>query len=175
MVEKRESDLISLLEKALSAQPQEVLEEIGTVIKVGDNICKIYGLANAVYGELIEFEGGNRGIVLDLDEDYVSDSNIHYENKSDTPKLTPHKAINKFLLTLNLKVIGKVPVYFAWKKKQPDWIFLEDGAARPEKPYFTVDYNKKKGEWDIGYIISLEDRKFASIDDLTADVKIHQS
>ena len=71
MVE-RETDIISLLEKALSAQPQEKLEETGTVIKVGDGICKIYGLTNAVYGELIVFEQGARGIVLDLDEDFVS-------------------------------------------------------------------------------------------------------
>ncbi|MFA5075208.1 MAG: F0F1 ATP synthase subunit alpha [Candidatus Babeliales bacterium] len=69
---ERETDIISLLEKALSAQPQEKLEEIGTVVKVGDNICKVYGLKNAVYGELIEFEKGARGIILDLDEDYVS-------------------------------------------------------------------------------------------------------
>ncbi len=71
MVE-RETNIISLLEKALSQKPQEKLDEIGTVIKVGDGICKVYGLANVVFGELIEFENGNRGIVLDLDEDYVS-------------------------------------------------------------------------------------------------------
>ena len=71
MVEK-ETDIISLLEKALRAQPQEKLEEIGTVIKVADDICKVYGLTHAVYGELIEFERGSQGIVLDLDEDYVS-------------------------------------------------------------------------------------------------------
>ena len=71
MVEK-ETDIISLLERALSAQPQEKLEEVGTVIKFGDTVCKVYGLTNAVYGELIEFERGAQGIVLDLDEDYVS-------------------------------------------------------------------------------------------------------
>lgn len=71
MVE-RETDIVSLLEKALSEKPQEKLEEVGIVIKVGDGICKIYGLKNAVYGELIEFEKGAQGIVLDLDEDYVS-------------------------------------------------------------------------------------------------------
>ena len=69
---ERETDIISLLERALSAQPQERLEEVGTVIKVGDGICKIYGLTNSVYGELIEFEQGAQGIALDLDEDYVS-------------------------------------------------------------------------------------------------------
>ncbi|MBU4269668.1 F0F1 ATP synthase subunit alpha [Candidatus Dependentiae bacterium] len=69
---KKETDIISLLERALAEKPQENLEEVGTVIKVGDGICKIYGLTNAVYGELIEFERGSLGIVLDLDEDYVS-------------------------------------------------------------------------------------------------------
>ncbi len=71
MIEK-ETDLISILEKALSAKPQEKLTEVGTVIKVGDGICKVYGLSNAVFGELIEFENGTFGIILDLDEDYVS-------------------------------------------------------------------------------------------------------
>ena len=65
-------DIISLLEKSLQEQPQEKFEEIGTVIKVGDGISHIYGLTNAVYGELISFESGNYGIVLELNEDYVS-------------------------------------------------------------------------------------------------------
>lgn len=68
----KETDLISILEQALSAKPQEKLIEIGTTIKVGDGICKVYGLTGVVYGELIEFERGSKGIVLDLDEDYVS-------------------------------------------------------------------------------------------------------
>jgi F-type H+-transporting ATPase subunit alpha len=71
MAEKK-IDLLTLLENSLSEKPQEALEEIGTVIKIGDGICKIYGLSNAVYGERIEFEGGNQGIILDMDEDYVS-------------------------------------------------------------------------------------------------------
>ena len=67
----KDTDLISLFEKSLK-ESQENLDEIGRVIKVGDGITKIFGLTNAVYGELIKFEGGNKGIVLDLDEDYVS-------------------------------------------------------------------------------------------------------
>ncbi len=71
MVE-RETDIVSLLEKALSEKPQEKLEQVGIVIKVGDGICKVYGLKKSVYGELIEFEGGAQGVILNLDEDYVS-------------------------------------------------------------------------------------------------------
>ncbi|MBT3827641.1 F0F1 ATP synthase subunit alpha [bacterium] len=66
------TDLISLFEQSLSDQPQRDFDEIGVVLQVGDGICAIHGLKNAVYGELVEFEGGNRGIVLNLEPDYVS-------------------------------------------------------------------------------------------------------
>lgn len=71
-MKEKDTDLISLLEKALSQQPQEYPDEIGTVIKVGDGICKVFGLNNATLGEVIEFENGGRGIILDMDEDFVS-------------------------------------------------------------------------------------------------------
>lgn len=71
MIEK-DTDLISLLEQSLSNRPQENLEEIGTVIKVGDGICKVYGLTNAMFGEVISFPNNSEGMVLDLDEDFVS-------------------------------------------------------------------------------------------------------
>jgi F-type H+/Na+-transporting ATPase subunit alpha len=68
---QREMDVVSLLEDSLREAPEH-LEEIGTVIKIGDNVCKIYGLTDAVFGELIEFENGAKGMVFDLDEDFVS-------------------------------------------------------------------------------------------------------
>ena len=71
-MEIKSTDLVSLFEKSLSGLPQEKLDETGVVVQVGDNICKVYGLANAAYNELIDFEGGNKGIIFDLDESYVS-------------------------------------------------------------------------------------------------------
>lgn len=68
----KSSDLISLFERSLSDLSSEKLEDVGLVIQVGDNICKVYGLTKSVYGELVNFEGGNRGIILDLAQDYVS-------------------------------------------------------------------------------------------------------
>lgn len=68
----KSADLVSLFEKSLQGTPQGTLEEIGIVIQVGDNIAKVYGLKNAIYGELIDFEGGNKGIILSLEEDYVA-------------------------------------------------------------------------------------------------------
>lgn len=66
------SDLVSLFEKALSHITPEPLEEIGIVTQVGDNICRVHGLTNVFLGELVTFDGGNRGIVMSMDELQVS-------------------------------------------------------------------------------------------------------
>ncbi|MBU8892628.1 MAG: F0F1 ATP synthase subunit alpha [Bacteroidales bacterium] len=47
------------------------LEEVGSVLQVGDGIARIYGLSNVQSNELIEFENGMMGIVLNLEEDNV--------------------------------------------------------------------------------------------------------
>jgi F-type H+/Na+-transporting ATPase subunit alpha len=47
------------------------LEEVGTVLKVGDGIARIYGLQEVQSGELIAFENGARGIAMNLEEDNV--------------------------------------------------------------------------------------------------------
>jgi F-type H+-transporting ATPase subunit alpha len=47
------------------------LQEVGTVLQIGDGIARIYGLSNVQSGELIEFENGVRGIALNLEEDNV--------------------------------------------------------------------------------------------------------
>ena len=47
------------------------LEEVGTVLQVGDGIARIYGLSNVEANEMIEFDSGVKGIVLNLEEDNV--------------------------------------------------------------------------------------------------------
>ena len=47
------------------------LEEVGTVLQVGDGIARIYGLFGVQSGELVEFENGVRAVVLNLEEDNV--------------------------------------------------------------------------------------------------------
>ncbi len=47
------------------------LEEVGTVLQVGDGIARVYGLSNVGSGELVEFENGVRAIALNLEEDNV--------------------------------------------------------------------------------------------------------
>lgn len=66
------TDLVSLFEDALQGITEQQLEETGIVIQVSDDMCQVYGLTNAVFGELLTFAGGNRGIVFQLDEHTVS-------------------------------------------------------------------------------------------------------
>ncbi|MCK5815666.1 MAG: F0F1 ATP synthase subunit alpha, partial [Flavobacteriaceae bacterium] len=47
------------------------LDEVGTVLQIGDGIARIYGLANAQNGELVQFENGLEGLVLNIEEDNV--------------------------------------------------------------------------------------------------------
>jgi len=68
-------DEISSIIKTKIEQYESTLEisNIGTVIEVGDGIARIYGLRNAMAGELVEFEDGHgtHGMVLNLEEDNV--------------------------------------------------------------------------------------------------------
>jgi F-type H+-transporting ATPase subunit alpha len=47
------------------------LEEVGTVLQIGDGIARVYGLNHALSGELVEFEDTTKAIVLNLEEDNV--------------------------------------------------------------------------------------------------------
>ena len=47
------------------------LEEVGTVLQVGDGIARVYGLNGVRSGELVEFENGVKAIALNLEEDNV--------------------------------------------------------------------------------------------------------
>ena len=66
------AEVSAILKKQLSGfEATASLDEVGTVLQVGDGIARVYGLSNAQYGELVEFEGGLEGIVLNLEEDNV--------------------------------------------------------------------------------------------------------
>ncbi|MCL4133346.1 UNVERIFIED_CONTAM: hypothetical protein GTU68_017519 [Idotea baltica] len=72
MVEVRAEEISAILREQLSGNKTAAqLEEVGTVLQVGDGIARIYGLTNAQAGELVEFESGTRAIVLNLEEDNV--------------------------------------------------------------------------------------------------------
>ncbi|MBN1252756.1 MAG: F0F1 ATP synthase subunit alpha [Bacteroidales bacterium] len=68
----RPGEVSAVLKKQLEGITTEVqLEEVGTVLQVGDGIARIYGLSKVKANEIIEFENGTKGIVLNLEEDNV--------------------------------------------------------------------------------------------------------
>jgi len=72
MVQVKPDEISAILRQQLSDYDGSTnLEEVGTVLQVGDGIARIYGLTQAQAGELIEFENGVRAIVLNLEEDNV--------------------------------------------------------------------------------------------------------
>ncbi len=72
MAEIKPAEVSAILREQLSGFKSEAeLEEVGTVLQVGDGIARIYGLSKVQSGELIEFENGLQAIVLNLEEDNV--------------------------------------------------------------------------------------------------------
>jgi F-type H+/Na+-transporting ATPase subunit alpha len=72
MAEVKPAEVSAILRQQLSNfKGAAELEEVGTVLQVGDGIARIYGLSNVESGELIEFPNGLKAIVLNLEEDNV--------------------------------------------------------------------------------------------------------
>jgi F-type H+-transporting ATPase subunit alpha len=72
MANIKPSEVSEILKKQLEGITADVeLEEVGTVLQVGDGIARVYGLSNVKAGELVEFQTGVEGIVQNLEEDNV--------------------------------------------------------------------------------------------------------
>lgn len=68
----RPDEISAILRQQLSgAKTEAELEEVGTVLSIGDGVARVYGLTQVQSGELIEFQNGTRGITLNLEEDNV--------------------------------------------------------------------------------------------------------
>jgi F-type H+-transporting ATPase subunit alpha len=72
MAEVKPAEVSAIIKKQLSGfEASASLDEVGSVLQVGDGIARVFGLSNVQYGELVEFDGGLEGIVLNLEEDNV--------------------------------------------------------------------------------------------------------
>lgn len=72
MAEIKPAEVSAIIKKQIANfEASATLDEVGTVLQVGDGIARVYGLSNAQYGELVAFEQGLEGIVLNLEEDNV--------------------------------------------------------------------------------------------------------
>jgi F-type H+-transporting ATPase subunit alpha len=72
MAEIKPAEISAILKKQVEGfESGATLEEVGSVLQVGDGIARVYGLSNVQYGELVEFDNGLEAIVLNLEEDNV--------------------------------------------------------------------------------------------------------
>lgn len=72
MVEVRPDEISAILRQQLSSVDTATqLEEVGTVLQVGDGIARVYGLTEVKAGELVQFQNGQKAIALNLEEDNV--------------------------------------------------------------------------------------------------------
>ena len=122
MAEIKPAEVSAILREQLSGFKTEAqLEEIGTVLQIGDGIARIYGLGGVQYGELIEFENGLQGIALNLEEDNVGAVLLGTSNdikEGDTVKRTGRiasvkvgeKMLGRVVDTLGQPIDGKGPI-----------------------------------------------------------------
>ena len=122
MAEIKPAEISAILREQLSGFKTEAqLEEVGTVLQIGDGIARIYGLGGVQYGELIEFENGLQGIALNLEEDNVGAVLLGASNdikEGDTVKRTGkiasvkvgEKMLGRVVDTLGNPIDGKGPI-----------------------------------------------------------------
>jgi F-type H+-transporting ATPase subunit alpha len=142
MAEVKPAEVSAILrEQLVGFKSAAELEEVGTVLQVGDGIARIYGLNNVQSGELIEFENGLRGIVLNLEEDNVGAVLLGSANdikEGDTVKRTKTIAsikvgegmVGRVVNTLGEAIDGKGPITgelfeMPLERKAPGVIFRE--------------------------------------------------
>jgi len=122
MAEVKPAEVSAILKQQLAGFKTEAeLEEVGTVLQVGDGIARIYGLSEVGSGELIEFENGLNAIVLNLEEDNVGAVLLGSSKgikEGDTVKRTNRIAslkvgeglIGRVVNTLGAPIDGKGPI-----------------------------------------------------------------
>ncbi len=72
MVDIRPDEISAILREQLTKfKTESELEEVGTVLQVGDGVARIYGLSKVQAGEMVEFENGLKGMAINLEEDNV--------------------------------------------------------------------------------------------------------
>jgi len=89
------------------------------------------------------------------------DSNI-----SDKPNYNVDKIINKFMISINVKIKETLSVYYIWETER----LMRLANKRHFKPYIIVDYNKEQREWHIDYIQTPDNNYHGTINDITGQV-----
>jgi len=142
MADVKPAEVSAILKEQLSDFRSEIeLQEVGTVLSVGDGIARVYGLTGVQYGELIEFDGGLQAIALNLEEDNVGAVLLGRSSKvkeGDTVKRlhriasvnVGHGLVGRVIDTLGNPIDGKGPIAgelfeMPIERKAPGVIFRE--------------------------------------------------
>ena len=142
MAEVKPAEVSAILKNQLAGfEAKASLDEVGTVLQVGDGIARVYGLTHAEYGELVTFENGVDGMVLNLEEDNVGVVLLGPSKEikeGDTVKRTKQIAsinvgegiVGRVVNTLGLPIDGKGPIegetyQMPLERKAPGVIFRQ--------------------------------------------------
>ncbi|KAA5545677.1 F0F1 ATP synthase subunit alpha [Adhaeribacter rhizoryzae] len=122
MAEVRPDEVSAILREQLSDfRTAAELQEVGTVLQVGDGVARIYGLSKAQSGELLEFENGLQALVLNLEEDNVGavmlgdyseikeGATVRRTNKIASIKVG-NAMVGRVVNTLGIPIDGKGPI-----------------------------------------------------------------
>lgn len=156
MAEVKPAEVSAILREQLAGLKTEAqLEEVGTILQVGDGIARIYGLSQVQAGELIEFNNGLNAIVLNLEEDNVGAVLLGSSKgikEGDTVKRTNKIAsikvgdgmLGRVVDTLGNPIDGKGPIKgdlyeMPLERKAPGVIFREPVAEPMQTGIKAID------------------------------------
>jgi F-type H+/Na+-transporting ATPase subunit alpha len=142
MADVKPAEVSAILKNQLAGfEATASLDEVGTVLQVGDGIARVYGLTHAEYGELVSFENGIDGMVLNLEEDNVGVvllGPFKEIKEGDTVKRTKKIAsinvgegiVGRVVDTLGIPIDGKGPIegetyQMPLERKAPGVIFRQ--------------------------------------------------
>ena len=142
MAQIKAAEVSAILKKQLANFDASVsLEEVGTVLEVGDGIARIFGLSKVENGELVHFESGQEGMVLNLEEDHVGVVLLGFSTQikeGDTVKRTKTIAsikvgegiVGRVINTLGEAIDGKGPILgelyeMPFERKAPGVIYRQ--------------------------------------------------
>ncbi len=137
MTDVRPEEISAILRKQLSGFDNEAdIYEVGTVLQIGDGVARIYGLKAVMASELVEFENGVVGMVLNLEEDnvgvmlfgedrLVKEGDICKRTKRIASVPVGNELLGRVVNPLGIPIDGKGPIgipedkYYAIERKAP--------------------------------------------------------